>query len=145
MFPRLLLLVIAACAVHAEFLRVEVFMKDMNCQSCSESLGKAFERLRGVKHVDVSFNEGTVALELADQNRVTLEQVWDAIKRVGFTPGDTKVIVRGALKGDSLTISVIDKTVKVEGHAAEAENVELKGIITPPPDPRTPMKLRIPQ
>ena len=144
MLPRLLLLVFAAWTARAEFLRVEVFMKDMNCPSCSESLGKAFERVRGVKHVDVSMNDGTVTLELADQNRVTLEQVWDAIKRVGFTPGDTKVTVRGAVKGDSLAISVIDKTIKIEGQAAEAETVEPKGTITPPPDPRTPMKLHIP-
>jgi copper chaperone CopZ len=140
---KLVLLAISAMTAHAEFLRVEVFMKDMNCPSCSESLGKAFERLRGVKHVEVSMNDGTVTLALADQNRVTLEQVWDAIKRVGFTPGDTKVIVRGAVKGDSLVIAVLDKTLKIEGRAAEAENVELKGTITPPPDPRTPMKIRI--
>lgn len=140
---KLLLLAIAAMTARAEFLRVEVRMKDMDCASCSASLGKAFEKLRGVKHVEVSMNDGAVTLDLADQNRVTLEQVWDAIKRVGFTPGDTRVIVRGAVKGDSLTISVIDKTIKIEGPAAEAENVELKGTIAPPPDPRTPMKLRI--
>ncbi len=143
MLPKLMLALLAMCTARAEFLRVEVFMKDMNCASCSESLGKAFERLRGVKHVEVSMNDGTVTLDLADQNRVTLEQVWDAIKRVGFTPGDTKVIVRGSVKADSLTISVIDKTIKIEGHAADAESVELKGSVTPPPDPRTPMKLRI--
>ena len=75
-----------------------------------------------------AWTRGTVAFDLADQNRVTLEQVWDAIKRIGFTPGETKVIVRGAVKGDSLTISGIDKTaIKVEGRVAEAENVELKG------------------
>jgi copper chaperone CopZ len=67
MLPRLLLLAIAACTARAEFLHVEVFMKDMNCPSCSESLGKAFERLRGVKHVEVSMNDGTVVLDLADQ------------------------------------------------------------------------------
>jgi copper chaperone CopZ len=143
MFPRLLLLLTVACMARAEFLRVEVFMKDMNCESCSESLGKAFERLRGVKHVEVNFKDGTVALDLANQNRVTLEQVWDAIKRVGFTPGETKVTVRGSVKNDSLTVSVIDKTIKIEGHAAEAENVELKGTITPPPDPRAPVKLHL--
>jgi copper chaperone CopZ len=145
MFPKLVLLLIAACMARAEFLRVEVFMKDMSCQSCSESLGKAFEKIHGVKHVDMNMNDGTVTLELIDQNRVTLEQVWDAIKRVGFTPGDTKVTVRGAVKGDSLTISVIDKTIKIEGQAAARENIELKGTITPPPDPRTPMKLRLSQ
>ena len=143
MLPRLVLLLTAACMARAEFLRVEVHMKDMDCASCSVSLGKAFEKLRGVKHVDLSMNDGAVILELADQNRVTLEQVWDAIKRVGFTPGETKVVVRGAVKGDALTISVLDKTIKIEGRAAESENIELKGTITPPPDPRTPMKLRI--
>ena len=145
MFPRILLLLTAAASLTpAEFLRVEVFMKDMNCPSCSDSLGKAFEKMRGVKHVAVSMNDGTVTLELADQNRVTLEQVWDSIKRVGFTPGDTKVTVRGAVKGASLTISVIDKTIAIDGSAPEGESVELKGTITPPPDPRTPVKLRIP-
>jgi copper chaperone CopZ len=143
MFPRLLLLLTVACVARAEFLRIEVSMKDMDCASCSESLGRAFERLRGVKHVELSMSAGAVILELADQNRVTLEQVWDAIKRVGFTPGDTKVVVRGAVKGDSLTISVIDKTIGIEGRAPQGENVELKGAITPPPDPRTPMKLRM--
>src|SRR5580658_5539696 len=132
---RLLLLATFALTARAEFIHVEVYMKDMNCPSCSESLGKAFERVRGVKHVAVSMNDGTVVLELADQNRVTLEQVWDSIKRVGFTPGETKVIVRGAVKGDSLTISGIEKTIKIEGRAAEAENIELKGTIIPPPDP----------
>ena len=39
---KLLLLLIAASAARAEFLRVEVFIKDMNCASCSDSLGKAF-------------------------------------------------------------------------------------------------------
>jgi copper chaperone CopZ len=143
MFPKLVLLLMSACAARAEFLRVEVFMKDMNCASCSESLGKAFERLRGVKHVEVSIDNGTVILELADQNRLMLEQVWDAVKRIGFTPGETKVIVRGAVKADSLTISIIDKTIQIEGHTADAESVELKGTVTPPLDPRTPVKLRI--
>jgi len=143
MLPRLVLLLIAACTVRAEFLRVEVSMKDMDCASCSDSLGKAFEKIRGVKHVDVSMKDGTVTLELVDQNRVPLERVWEMIKRVGFTPGDTKVNVRGDVKGDSFVISGLDRTIRIEGRAAEGENVELKGTITPPPDPRTPMKLRI--
>jgi copper chaperone CopZ len=137
---RLLLLLIAITA-HAEFLRMEVLMKDMNCPSCSESLGKAFEKMRGVQHVEVGMKDSTVTLELADQNRVTLEQVWDTIKRIGFTPGDTKVIVRGQVKGAQLIVA--GKTIAVEGRAPEGENVELKGTITPPPDPRTTIKLRI--
>lgn len=142
MLTRILLLFAALATTRAEFLHIEVAMNDMNCSSCSESLGKAFENMRGVKHVAVSMKDGTVTLELADQNRIALEQVWDAIKRVGFTPGDTKVTVRGSVKAGSLTISVIDKTIVIEGSTPDGENVELKGIIAPPPDPRTPLKLK---
>jgi copper chaperone CopZ len=136
-----LLLIALSMAMHAEFLRMQVSMKDMNCASCSDSLGKAFEKIRGVKHVEVSMKDGTVTLELADQNRVTLEQVWDTVKRIGFTPGDTNVTVRGQVKGAQLTVA--DKTISIEGHAQEGENIELKGTITPPPDPRATITLRI--
>jgi copper chaperone CopZ len=128
--------------MQAELLHMQVFMKDMNCPSCSDSMAKAFEKMRGVKHVEVSMNDGTVTLDLADQNRVTLEQVWDTIKRIGFTPGDTNVTLRGTVKGNSLTVN--DKTIAIEGNAPEGENIELKGTIAPPPDPRSPIKLRIP-
>jgi copper chaperone CopZ len=140
---KLLLLLIAASAARAEFLHVEVFMKDMNCASCSDSMGRAFEKIRGVTHVDVSMEHGSVALDLADGNRVTLEQIWDTVKRIGFTPGDTKVAVRGSVQGATLNVSVIDKSIALDGKAQEGERVQLKGVITPPPDPRSPMKLRI--
>jgi copper chaperone CopZ len=140
---KLLLLLMALSTAHAEFLRIEVFMKDMNCASCSDSMGKAFEKIRGVQHVEVSMEKGTVTLELSEKNRVTIEQVWDTVKRIGFTPGDTKVIVRGRVQGDSLTISGIDKTIGIEGHAPQGE-VSLTGTIAPPADPRAKITLRLP-
>ena len=61
---KLLLLLTVLGTARAEFLRIEVFMKDMNCASCSDSMGKAFEKIRGVQHVDVSMDKSTVTLEL---------------------------------------------------------------------------------
>ena len=139
---KLLLLLMALSTARAEFLRIEVLMKDMNCASCSDSMGKAFEKIRGVQHVEVSMDKGTVTLDLAEKNRVTIEQVWDTVKRIGFTPGDTKVTVRGNVQSNSLTISVIDKTVGIEGRAPEGE-VSLSGTITPPADPRIRLVLRV--
>jgi copper chaperone CopZ len=127
----------------AEFMHIQVSINDMNCLSCTESMVKAFEKIRGVKNVAISIPQGTVTLDLADQNRVTLEQVWDVVKRIGFTPADTKVTVRGAVKGDKLSVSGIDKTIVIEGKAAEGENIELKGTIAPPADPRAPVKIRV--
>lgn len=142
MWTKTLLTLATLCAARGEFLRIEVSMKDMNCLSCSDSMAKAFEKMRGVKKVDVNMEKGTVVLELAEQNRVQIEQVWDKIKQIGFTPAESKVVVRGAAKDGKLTVSLIDKVLLLEGKA-EGDNVELKGAILPPPDPRTPIKLQI--
>ncbi len=139
----LLLLLFAAGAMRAEFLRMEVFIRDMNCPSCTDTLVAAFKKMRGVEHVEVDFKEGTVRLDLTAQNRVGLEQAWDAIKRVGFTPGETNVTVRGTVKAGKLEVPGIGKTFEIEGRAPEGDGVELKGAITPPPDPRTPLKIRL--
>ena len=47
------------------------------------------------------------------------------------------------IQPDKLGVSGIDKTIVIEGHASEGENIELKGTITPPADPRAPIKLRV--
>ena len=144
------LLICTACVattVRAEFLRVEVFIRDMNCESCSETLAGSLQRMRGVEKAEVDFKAATVRLELAQRNRIGVEQVWDAIKRVGFTPGETKVSVRGALKGSKLEVPEIGKTFEIQfnpgARAPEGDSVELTGAITPPPDPRTPVVIRV--
>jgi copper chaperone CopZ len=137
---------LAGTTARAEFLHLEVFMRDMNCESCSETLAGSLQRMRGVEKAEVDFKAGTVRLDLAEKNRIGVEQVWDAIKRVGFTPGETKVTVRGALKASKLVVPEIGKTFEVQFHpgsrAPEGDSVELTGVITPPPDPRTPIVIR---
>ncbi len=134
---------LAAGALRAEFLHVEVFIRDMNCESCTDSLAGAFKRMRGVERVNVDFKAGTVALDLGPQNRVGVDQIWDAIKRVGFTPGETKVVVRGSVKASKLEVAEINKTFELDGKIPEGDQVEVKGSTTPPPDPRAPVKIRI--
>lgn len=150
MWPRIAVLLIftalARTTARAEFLHMEVFIRDMNCESCSETLAGSLQRMRGVEKAEVDFKAGTVRLDLAEKNRTGVEQVWDAIKRVGFTPGETKVRVRGALKASKLEVPEIGKTFEVQfrpdARAPEGDSVELTGVITPPPDPRTPIVIR---
>jgi copper chaperone CopZ len=144
------LLICAALArstARAEFFHIEVFIRDMNCESCSETLAASLKRMRGVEKAEVDFKAGTVRLELAEKNRTGVEQVWDAIKRVGFTPGETTVRVRGALKASKLEVAEIGKTFEIQfnssARAPEGDSVELTGVITPPPDPRTPVVIRV--
>jgi copper chaperone CopZ len=142
-----ILLLISICVVRAEFLHIQVSVRDMNCESCSESLGSILKRMRGVENVDIDYKAATVRLDLAAQNRIGVEQVWDAIKRVGFTPGETKVRVRGNLKASKLEVPEIGKTFGIQFapgvRAPEGDSAEVAGAITPPPDPRTPIVIRV--
>jgi copper chaperone CopZ len=147
MVARIAVLIVSAALlslnVRAEFLRMEVFIRDMSCEPCSTSLEGAFKKMRGVDKAEVDFKAGTVRLTLADKNRVGVDQVWDAIKRVGFTPGETKVSVRGSVKGSRLEVAEIGKTFEIDGKTTEGEAVELNGSIVPPPDPRAPVVIRV--
>ncbi len=111
-------LVFLATIARAEFLRIEVAIRDMDCQPCSESLSAAFQRMRGVESAEVDFKASTVRLTLAEKNRVGIDQVWDAIKRVGFTPGDTKVNVRGSVKSVQIGSAGNRQDVRVEWRCA---------------------------
>ena len=137
-----ILLLMSACGVRAELLHVQVLVRDMTCESCSDSLGSLLKRMRGVENVEIDYKAATVRLDLAAQNRIGIEQVWDAIKRVGFTPGTTKVDVRGVVSGNRIEVREANKTYQIEGRAQEGET-EVKGTIEPPPDPRTPIVIHI--
>jgi copper chaperone CopZ len=139
---RALLLFSIAAAARAEFLDIKVFIRDMNCESCSDTLRGSLKRLRGVEDAEVDFKAGTVAVKLASQNRLGPDQIWDAIKRVGFTPGATDVRVRGSVKDGKFEVAETGKTFEIDGHAV-GENVEIKGSTAPPPDPRTPIRIKV--
>jgi copper chaperone CopZ len=115
----------------------------MNCQPCSENLAAAFKRMRGVESVDIDLKDGTVSLKFAAQNRLGPEQVWDAIKRVGFTPGISDVKVRGSVQDGKLQVPESGKIFALEGRAENADSVEIRGTTAPPPDPRTPISIKI--
>ena len=133
-------------AARGEFLQIEVFMRDMNCPSCTDSMAAAFKRLRGVEKVEIDQDHGSVRLELAKPNRISVEQVWDTVKRIGFTPGETRVAVHGNVKKDgartSIEVTELGRTYEIEG-AGVGDDVSLKGVITPPPDPRTAIRIRV--
>ena len=143
---RIAIFLLLTVAARGEFLQIEVFMRDMNCPSCTDSLAAAFKRLRGVDKVEVDTEHGSIRLALAKPNRISVEQVWDTVKRIGFTPGETHVTVHGNVRKEgskaSIEVTELGRTYEIEG-ATAGDDVSLKGIITPPPDPRTPIRIRV--
>lgn len=94
------LLLLTALPLSAEFLMIQQQFGGIGCTSCASSLEKSLGRMRGVKAVTVDLERSFVRLELEPGNRVSVEELRDRIKNVGFTPGNADVKVSGTLLGN---------------------------------------------
>lgn len=92
---KVLLFVISVGVACAEFRRMEIEVRDMDCASCVVSLRNALKRTRGVESAELNPERGTAVLTLLPDNKITLDRVRDAIKGAGFTPRTATVIVHG--------------------------------------------------
>jgi copper chaperone CopZ len=61
----------------------------------------AVTKIGGVASAEVSLNRGSVVIRLEPGNRVTLEQVREAIRESGFTPRDAEVRARGTVVAEN--------------------------------------------
>ncbi len=86
---------LSAGLASAEFRRIEIEVRDMDCASCVVSLRNAFKKSKGVESVELTPERATAVLIFLPENKFTLERVRDAIKGAGFTPRTAKVIVHG--------------------------------------------------
>lgn len=62
---------------------------------CAHAVRVAVQEIPGVESVDVSLNRGLAVIRLARENRVSVEQLRDAIRDNGFTPKGAEVRVAG--------------------------------------------------
>jgi copper chaperone CopZ len=75
---------------------------------CAFAVRGAFKNLSGVDSVDVSLNKGLATVKLKPGNALTVEQFWKAVLHNGFTPRETRVVVRGEVlqSGGKLQLKV---------------------------------------
>ena len=66
------------------------------------------EKLPGVESATVKLNEGRAVLQLKPDNRVTIAEVRERVKRNGFTPREAVVTARGdvVLEGDRVRLRI---------------------------------------
>ena len=67
--------------------------------TCAYAVRGALQKFSGVEKVDVSLNKGLATVTLKPGNTVRLTEVWDTVRKNGFTPKETKVVVRGEVIG----------------------------------------------
>ena len=93
---KLIVLVLAAMPCVAQLQEVSMRTDGLNCASCALSLPRALMKIKGVEKA--VFQQGVVELKLAAKNDVSLDRVRDELKRVGYTPLEAQVRVRGRLR-----------------------------------------------
>src|SRR6185503_20239366 len=108
------LLVFIALTLRAEFLHIEQSVTGLDCVSCAQSVDKTLKKIKGVETASFRMEDSVAVVHLKPGNSTPLEEVRDAMKRVGYTPKEAKVTVRGEARMES------EKWIfRVAGGAAE--------------------------
>lgn len=128
----LLCAVLMTLPLWAELRKVEMTLGGLDCDSCSTSVDRVVKRIRGVDTVTYDDKAKLVTVTFKPENTVKLSAIRDAVKGVGYTPGETRIIARGNLTPDSFEITGPDTVFKVEGPddlRQPALNVLVEGVI----------------
>jgi copper chaperone CopZ len=146
---KLLFLIAPWALAQAEFLQVALDVERMDCATCVKSMEIGLRKIRGVEKVAIDPAVG-VEFTLAPGNRVSLEQLRDAIKGIGFRPGEAKVVVRGTpVTDDGRWRFSVEGTGKVYNLSSRRDDLlltlqerpatvrKVRAISAVPPDPQT--------
>ena len=119
--------------------------------TCAFAVRGALRKFPGVEAVDVSLNKGLASVKLKPANAVTPEQLWQAIRKNGYTPKETQVVVRGELVAGQprLRVPEANRTYELQADPATLKLLEgrsavsLEGTLTPGKDFALAVPLRV--
>jgi cation transport ATPase len=113
-----------ATPLCAEFLHIEQSITGLDCASCAQSVDKTFKKMKAVETATFRMEDSVVVLQLKPGNTLPLEDVRDAVKRIGYTPKEAKVTVRGEARREG------EKWLfRVAGSAAEYPLDVAEGVV----------------
>ncbi len=123
--------------------------------TCAFAVRGALKKIPGVESVDVSLNKGLATVKLKAGNVATISQFWETVRRNGFTPKQTKVVVRGSLLNSSNNLSlkvsgsnqshplVLDVGLRDKLAKVVNQTISLEGTFTPGKDAAVPVPLHV--
>jgi copper chaperone CopZ len=94
----LLLLLLSAAPAHAEYRRIELKILGMDCATCAHGVRVAMQKLDGVATVELSLERAQAEVGLEPDNRLTLDQFRQVVKRNGFEPKQAVVTALGTVR-----------------------------------------------
>ena len=118
---------------------------------CAHAVSVALKNFAGVEAVDVSLNKGKAAVKLRPGNTAKIEELWEKVRKNGFTPKETRVVVRGIVEDRRLKVTCSNETydLAADPEAPQAmdevvkrsgNTVTMEGRFTPTKD----LKIRVP-
>ena len=123
--------------------------------TCAFAVRGAIKKLSGVEAVEVSLNKGLATVKLQAGNTLKPQDLWQTVRKNGFTPKETSVVVRGYVQGAKLRVSGTDQLIDLapdpknakaleEIRTQEGKLVTLQGSLTPQSNPSAavPMQVR---
>ena len=93
--------------------------------------------------MDVSLNKGLATVKLKPGNTARPQTFWDAVRKNGFTPKATRVLVRGAMTNTAqLRVTLTDQLLSLqtppnlldEAKRDAGKTVTVDGVLTPGKD-----------
>jgi|ERR1035438_7597374 copper chaperone CopZ len=122
--------------------------------TCAYAVRGALKKFPGVESVDVSLNKGLATVKLKPGNAVRPQDFWETVRKNGFTPKETRVLVRGEMTnvaqpqlrvtGTDLVLDLkaepklLDEAKRHVGNA-----MTLEGTLMPGKDPKSPVPLEV--
>lgn len=145
MLSRICLLVfLPAGAAVAQFSFIELRFEGVGCAPCIESMPERMKRLRGVESASVDAAKGLLTVKLAQQNRVRVEQIRDAIEQDGTKARSATVQIRGKADADRmLSAQGVSAQYRLEGKDVKAGECMVTGEIAEMRPSSPPLIIRI--
>src|SRR3954452_4359368 len=119
--------------------------------TCAYAVRVALKKFAGVDNVDVSLNKGSASVKLKPGNSIRPSAFWDAVRKNGFTPKVTRVVVRGQVTGNRLEVGGTGELFDIkagEPLSGQLKNsagkpVILEGTLTPGKDVKAAVPLEV--
>jgi copper chaperone CopZ len=122
--------------------------------TCAYAVRGALKKFGGVESVDVSLNKGLATVKLKPGNTVRPQDFWETVRKNGFTPKETRVLVRGEITNvdrPQLKVTGTDSVLDLKAEPKLLEeakrdvgtSVTVEGTLTPGKDPKSPVPLEV--
>jgi copper chaperone CopZ len=121
--------------------------------TCAYAVRVAIMKVPGVESADVSLNKGLATVKLKPGNNIRPSQFWEAIRKNGNTPKNTRVTVRGEVLsgGAQLRVTNSAETFELKPTPETAQRIKdaagktvtIEGTLTPGKDVKTAVPLEV--